>query len=338
MTLPAIQTTGDGAFFALSAVPMAVLDAERRVRSANTAWATLTGRRPEDLAGLFLAQALPPEAVNHHPFEIMSADGAVRWLRLDLQPVGADALAMLVDVTSETVADGLLQDPDNIRDQLLRDATIGVWRYDPDTQIYHFSTNLDLGWGIAAATDLAALVSVQHREDAPLDAEVRETITRHGGQAEREIRYRHADGQWVHLNVRYRSGRRLPSGRFEMYGLSQDITPQARARDEARTAAQRLTLALKGARAAVFEYDYAAHRFFVTPELAALLDADLLAAASDDPLKLFHPEDRAAVEEMGGRALGGETTEPLDLRVPAPPAAATAAPAWVWPSRACWSG
>ncbi|MDD3838043.1 MAG: ATP-binding protein [Phenylobacterium sp.] len=103
-----------------------------------------------------------------------------------------------------------------------------------------------------------------------------------------------------------------------MYGLSQDITPQARARDEARTAAQRLTLALKGARAAVFEYDYAAHRFFVTPELAALLDADLLAAASDDPLKLFHPEDRAAVEEMGGRALEGETTEPLDLRVPAP--------------------
>src|SRR5690606_30315135 len=158
---------------------------------------------------------------------IVGADGEPRRLRLDLQPVGQDALAMLVDVTSETLAGGLLHDDDAMRDQLLRDATIGVWRYDPDTEIYHFSTNLDLGWGIAAATDLAALTSVQHRDDAPLDAEVREAITRHGGQAEREIRYRHANGSWVHLNVRYRSGKRMASGRYEMFGLSQDVTSQA---------------------------------------------------------------------------------------------------------------
>lgn len=313
---PAVHPPGVGAFFELSAVPMAVLDAERRIRSANPAWAALTHRRPESLSGLFLAEALPHEAVNHHPFEIVGADGEPRRLRLDLQPVGHDALAMLVDVTSETLAGGLLHDDDAMRDQLLRDATIGVWRYDPDTEIYHFSTNLDLGWGIAAATDLAALTSVQHRDDAPLDAEVREAITRHGGQAEREIRYRHANGSWMHLNVRYRSGKRMASGRYEMFGLSQDVTSQAAARDEARTAEQRLKLALKGARAAVFEYDFVVRRFWGTPELAALVDPEVLSAAVADPLALFHPDDRAAVSELRRRAIAGETTDPLDLRVP----------------------
>jgi signal transduction histidine kinase/CheY-like chemotaxis protein len=306
-----------GAFFALSAAPMAMLDAERRVRAANPAWAALTGRAPEQLVGMFLAEALPQEAADHHPFEIAPPGGAPRRLRLDLQPVGHGALAMLVDVTGETAEVALLRDDDAMRDQLLRDATIGVWRYDPDAEVYHFSTSLDLGWGIAAATDLAALTSVQHREDAHLDAEVREAITRDGGQAEREIRYRHADGSWVHLDVRYRSGKQLPSGRYEMFGLSQNVTPQAQARDEARSAEQRLTLALKGARAAVFEYDYAARRFWGTPELAALFDPDVLTAATGDPLALFHPEDQAAVAELRRRAAEGEATDPLDLRVPA---------------------
>ncbi|WP_377355081.1 ATP-binding protein [Phenylobacterium terrae] len=306
------------AFFELSDMPMAVLDAERRVQSANAAWAALTGRRPEALAGLFLAEALPEEAARRRPFEIRSADGQTRRLRLDIQPSGASALAMLVDVTAETAEISALRDDDAMREQLLRDATIGVWRYDPDTQLYHFQTSLDLGWGISAATDLDAVTRIQHRDDAPLDAEARETITRKGGQAEREIRYRHADGSWVHLNVRYRSGRKTPSGRYEMFGLSQNVTPQARARDEARAAAQRLRLALHGARAAVFEYDYATRRFWATQELAELVDPALLAQAAGEPLALFHVEDRSAIVEMRRQAARGEAAAPLDVRVPAP--------------------
>lgn len=315
---PAVETVGGAAFFDLSDTPMALLDAERRVRAANAAWAALTGRSPDALVGLFLAEALPEEAARRSPFEVRTSAGAARRLRLDLQPSRDGALAMLADVTAETAEISALRDDDAMREQLLRDATIGVWRYDPESQLYHFQTSLDLGWGIAAATDLEAVTRIQHRDDAPLDAEVREAITREGGQAEREIRYRHADGSWVHLNVRYRSGRKLPSGRYEMLGLSQNVTPQARARDEARASAQRLRLALQGARAGVFEYDYAARSFWATPELGELIDPALLAAAKDDPLALFHPDDRPAVNEMRRRAADGEATDPLDLRVPAP--------------------
>jgi len=51
------------------------------------------------------------------------------------------------------------------------------------------------------------LATLQHPDDVKMDADIRERITREGGKAESEMRYRTAAGGWTHLHVHYRSGR-----------------------------------------------------------------------------------------------------------------------------------
>jgi hypothetical protein len=76
------------------------------------------------------------------------------------------------------------------RERLMHDAGIGVWRYDPDADVYHFSSELSLGHGtVGAPVPTATLQLIQHRDDRAKDAAIRERITREGGVAEGEMRY-----------------------------------------------------------------------------------------------------------------------------------------------------
>jgi hypothetical protein len=90
----------------------------------------------------------------------------------------------------------------------------------------------------------------------------------------------------------------MPSGRYEIYGLSQDITALARARDDAKAAAQKLKLALTTARAGVFEIDFGARRFTASSEFTAMVSPDVQAAGPEHPLPFFHADDRAVLTEL----------------------------------------
>ncbi|MFI4935446.1 MAG: ATP-binding protein [Caulobacterales bacterium] len=203
-----------------------------------------------------------------------------------------------------------------VRTQLMHDAQIGPWRYDPDTQVYYFSSELSLGHGdMEAGTPLAMLQTIQHRDDRAKDEAIRERITREGGVAESEMRYRTADGEWTHLHVHYRSGARLPSGRYEMFGISQSITSLAQARDEANANAQRLDLALKASRAGVFEYDYKKRTYWVSSQFAGLIGPEALKRAAEDAFSLFHPEDRPTAIGLRRQAEIASGAEPVDVRL-----------------------
>ena len=102
---------------------------------------------------------------------------------------------------------------------------------------------------------LDVLKRLQHPDDVEKDAVIRERITAQGGSAEGEMRYRDGDGGWKTLRVHYRAGRRLPSGKFEMFGISQNVTELAPARDQADLMTSRLELAMAAANAGVYEID-----------------------------------------------------------------------------------
>jgi signal transduction histidine kinase/CheY-like chemotaxis protein len=129
------------------------------------------------------------------------------------------------------------------------------------------------------------------------------------------MRYRRADGGWTHLNVHYRAGDLTPSGKYEMYGLSQSVTSLAKARDEATANAQRLRLALKAAGAGVFEYDYPNRRMWLSPEVAAMLNAEARRSGVTDPFSVFHPDDRQRAAALRGRAVAAGQVDPIDLRM-----------------------
>jgi len=90
----------------------------------------------------------------------------------------------------------------------------------------------------------------------------------------------------------------------------------ALARKDAATNASRLGLALKDARAGVYEFDYATGTLWMSPELQALTGRDRL----DDfdggsAFSLYHQDDRARVADLHRRAKGAGRAAPVDVRL-----------------------
>ena len=226
------------------ALPMALawLDGEMRVVSANPALAAELGVDAKSLIGCDLLQRLRQRAVATATDGDVEAFGfvgmaGIRWLKLDLRSAPGGTLAALADVTGERKVLDRFRSDYQSRDELMHRAEVGVWRYDPDAELYHFSSELSLGHENAQQpVPVALLQEIQHPDDVAQDTAVRERLVREGGTAEGEVRYRDSQGGWKHLQVHYCAKRRLPSGRFEMYGISLNVTPLALARNVAEAA------------------------------------------------------------------------------------------------------
>jgi signal transduction histidine kinase len=309
--LPASKTAvTEGSFglgFATLPLPMAVLDGDLNILEANTAFADLLEVPAASLTGEPLGARLRgaatdvPDGEGVQTFGFQCADGP-RWLRLDLQKQGDQILAILFDVTGERSVLERMKADVAARGRLMHDAEVGIWRYDPDAEVYHFPSELALGHGAnQEPVPVAVLQLIQHEDDRAVDDAIRERLTREEGTAEADMRYRTGDGGWRVLRVLYRSGRRTRSGRYEMYGLSQNVTDLAEARDEANAGAQQLKLALTAARAGVFVYDYAKDEYWLSPEARELVGEEGVAAiaATDNPLVIYHPDDMERMRFMG---------------------------------------
>jgi signal transduction histidine kinase len=315
-----------GLGFSTLPIPMAVLDGELRILEANSAFAELLQVPAASLAGEALGHRIrsaameAPTGEGVQTFSFQCADGP-RWLRLDLQHEGEHILAVLVDVTGERTVLERMKADFAARGRLMHDAEVGVWRYDPDAGLYHFPTELALGHGgNKDPVPVHVLQMIQHEDDRDIDTAIRERLTAEEGADEALIRYRTGEGGWRHLRVLYRSGRKLKSGSYEMYGLSQNVTDLATARDDANDSAQRLKLALSAARAGVFGYDYAEAKYWSTPEFRDLMGQSALdaAAAADDPRVIFHPDERDAMRRLGEASIEAGHAVSLEARVMRP--------------------
>jgi len=266
-----------GPDFSAIPTPMAMLDAELTILDANAAFAELMQVHPASLPGQALAHCLRAAATDAptgdgvQTYGFQRADGPC-WLRLDLQPLGDKILAVLVDVSGERGVLERVKADLAARGRLMHDAEIGLWRYDPEAELYYFPSELALGHAdIDKPVPLDTLRLIQHPDDRTIDDEIRERLTREEGAAEAEMRYKTGEGGWRHLRVLYRTGRKLKSGRYEMYGLSQNVTQLAEARDEANISSLRLQLALTAAKAGVFVFDYASDSYWISQEARELV-------------------------------------------------------------------
>ncbi|HEX3916385.1 MAG TPA: ATP-binding protein [Caulobacteraceae bacterium] len=308
----------------LDDLPMAVaaLDADHCITHANPAFRELL-EHACSVTGMRLSDAF--EAAGVHGLDSTAGKifhleraGEACAFQLTLRAQEDGAVVFLRDVSQERLAAVRSHMAEDVRSQLMHDAEIGFWRYDPDTDLYHFPSELSLGHGdggSGAPLPRAVLQQIQHRDDQAKDTEIRERITHEGGAAESEMRYLSADGGWKHLRVLYRAGVRLPSGRYEMFGVSYNVTQLAQARDVANLGAQRLDLALKASHAGVFEYDYKNDRYWVSAEFAALMGPDAMAKFEAEPFAFLSDDDRRRALEMGLRARDGLPPEPINVRL-----------------------
>ena len=282
-------------------------DSAGSVVATNQAFVQIIGIPDDMIAGKALTDVMDSvqvrtERLPSDVFRLKQGDD-FRCFRLGRYKDRSPELVILRDVTEETRALENVRAQYELRDKLLMDGKIGTWQYDPDTDIYVFSHELSLGHeGIGDPVPTSLLLLLQHPDDQEKDAAIRHRITTEGGTAKEEIRYLEADGSWTHLLVHYRAGQRTPSGKYRMFGISQDVTAVARARDSANRNSQRLEFALTAAQSVVFDYRYDSNTFWTSGSLSDFLDPDMEADAIENPFALVDTADQERVREMVTRA------------------------------------
>jgi len=306
-----------------SRIAAAIVDSRGRVTEANEALAARLNRPLSSLVGVDLLQAIEAGANDHARSasgEVFCVDGedGPAWLRLDRTPADASyELVRFTDVTAEWNAVRTLAGARTVRDRLLHDAEVGTWRFDPDNELYHFSSELVLGHDIAAApVPLSMLRRVQHVDDQNKDAEIRNRITTQGGSADGEMRYRDGAGDgWKTLRVHYRAGRKLPSGKYEMFGISQNVTELAVARDKADLMSGRLELAMAAANAGVYEIDVRTGDRWSSDQFQLIAGPEAMLRQEQSPFGIYHDDEVENVRKSWERCLASNAVESLDTRI-----------------------
>jgi len=301
-------------------IAMAALDADLRVQAVNAAFADLVPVEDpygHDVMELVAGAALGVEPLGEAEVFRMRAGAGDQWMRLDLHRREDGLMAVLVDVSRERHALEDLRFAYAIRDQLMDDSGINCWRYDPDREVFLRRENNQSEGPMAPLADEVVRQGV-HPEDLRHDTETRARLVRDGGVSEREVRFQSADGGWTHRRNHVRSGRRSPSGKYELFGLSQDITALAHARDQANAVARQLQLALTTARAGVFEVDFEKNLFQPSPAFLAMVAQDAQAAGPNSPLPFFHEDDHPILRTLYERVRSAQAAGRADVRLRAP--------------------
>jgi len=305
-----------------SRIPAAIVNSRGRVTEANAALASLINRPASSLIGVDLLQALKAGARDHarstsgDVYCIETPEGAA-WLRLDRSEADAShELVQFTKVTVEWSAMRTLAGGRKVRDQLMIDAEVDMWRYDPDAEIYHISSRTVTGApGDALPVPLSTARNTLHPDDQEKAAEIREHVTVRGGAAAGEMRYRDDAGGWTTMRIHFRAGRKLPSGRYEMLGISQNLTELAVARDKADLMSGRLELAMAAANAGVYEIDMRTGQRWSSDQFKLIAGKEALERQERDPFGLYHEDEVATVRKSWERCLVSNEVESLDTRI-----------------------
>jgi signal transduction histidine kinase/CheY-like chemotaxis protein len=302
-------------------IAAACVDEDGRIAGANLLFLSMTNAAPGAVIDRGLTDFLESTSIEHNAY----GDGSVyrfaglkgdRWLRPRRARAHSGAVVMLVDVTAEWSMLGKLVSAVEVRDRLMRDADVGMWRFDPDEQVFHYSEAIVRRTENKKSTGaLSETLATLHPEDVEREAIARERIVGQGGSATLHLRRRKPDGGWRHTLVQFCSGRQTASGKYEMFGLSQNITELVNARDQASTMHDRLEIAMSAARAGVYEIDLQSSERWTSPQYQELAGPEALARHAARPFGMYHDDDVIRVKESWDRCFLTGNVEWVDTRL-----------------------
>ncbi|HXQ17518.1 MAG TPA: ATP-binding protein [Caulobacteraceae bacterium] len=218
----------------------------------NGAWKTLTGWEAPEVLGRSFWDFVHPDdldrtraAIDKLPLgercvvehRLSTASGGWLWARS--HAVGGESdwvLIILRDITAERLREEESKKARRTAGLLRNSAGVTIWRYDPDRDHYDWNPDVsrpageeDDDWEAGGESVRATI----HRHDAGrLDEAWRDTLAT-GRIHIQQYRERTPEGAWRHVRTAFQGGRLLPSGRWQVIGLTQDVTDLVKARDTA---------------------------------------------------------------------------------------------------------
>jgi len=175
---------------------------------------------------------------------LLRKDGEVLWVRSRVKQASGDAtIVVLEDVTDVHQRKSDSADAARTNDLLREAAGVYIWRFDPETGRYEIDPDLSKPGAPGASGSRNISVDQMTSEIHPDDQQrMGEAFFHTLATGEpRVVEYRHfraEDGGWARLRAAWRGLRRRESGKWDVLGLTQDVSEVAEARDAALNAAE----------------------------------------------------------------------------------------------------
>ena len=309
-------------------VPIALFDIDRRLLAASTAWEQLTGIAGLDYFGKRIDQVitdLDPEVVKLHrrcamgehltqnEATYLGADGRQRWLNCEFRPVRElddRPIGYFVHANDVTPLMDARREAQTNAERLklaLGAARAGVSEFDFAAKTQWFSPEFNeiVGCEVDFRRFAREPWYMAHPDDRHV---IDETVANWRGRRHEPMDFRivlpSGEHRWVQAHAEQQLA---PDGRrLKVVGLVLDIDVRKRQelalaeiRLQAQSNAERLGLALKAARAGVFEVDLQERTFWCSPEFVEVVGAAMsFDEASTPDWPILHRDDVAGVMEV----------------------------------------
>jgi PAS domain S-box-containing protein len=191
---------------------------------------------------------------------------------------------------------------------------LGVWSYDPATDVVDWADNVLEALGLADPTYIRTAADYQarvHPEDrADVQAALQAVVDGSAPDFESEHRLILPDGsvRWVESRGRMVHN---PGAAPRLEGILRDITARKQTEEALRLSEERLQMALEAGRVDVWSWDLSTDESYTTTYTAnvAGLDSALLGNNMEDYLARVHPDDREMLVGAVQACIAGATPE-----------------------------
>jgi PAS domain S-box-containing protein len=237
------------------------------IERVNPRWTELLGWRSDTVRGRSfwdfvhpddterlrgILRRLPDERAVACEHRALTAAGGQIWIRSRVSSVdGAAAVVMIEDITSERAEAEFVEQAKRSSELMRAAAGVFMWRYDPDRAEYITDPSFIGGEGPPNMSARAAdeVRRAFHPDDVEQLLAVWDASVATGEFGVFEYRQANDQGRWLTRRSAWTGVRRMPSGRWLIEGITQDITEQVEARAAALRdveAAQAASLAKSG--------------------------------------------------------------------------------------------
>jgi PAS domain S-box-containing protein len=269
----------------------------------------MAGVHPDDLQPLLtlFVEKFDARLAFETKYRVANAAGEYRWLLHRSAPRIGDAGEFLGFIsTCVDVHDAALSDYDNAR--FFDIATDLLLTTKPDGSIGKINAAVEriLGWTPQEFITLS-YTDVVHPDDLAATVALKEPLHRCEDILDFENRYRHKDGsyRWLSWRCRYDPATGVT------YASAVDINDRKRYEKELEDAVNRFNLAISATSEGVYEYDFEAGSFYVSPRFKEQLGfaKDEGPIDVNDWIAMVHPEDVEATLAEHRKYLEGQVPE-----------------------------